>query len=57
MKSVSGKESAKALERHGWKLLRVHGAFMAATTFIEKQKALFGSLSRFTGTKFLSWDC
>jgi len=26
MKSVSGKEFARVLERHGWKLLRVHGS-------------------------------
>ncbi len=26
MKSVSGKELAKTLERHGWKLLRVNGS-------------------------------
>ena len=26
MKSVSGKELAKVLERHGWKLLWVHGS-------------------------------
>lgn len=26
MKSVSGKELAKVLERHGWILLRVHGS-------------------------------
>jgi len=26
MKSVSGKELAKALERNGWQLLRVHGS-------------------------------
>ena len=26
MKSVSGKELAKALERHGWSLLRVEGS-------------------------------
>ncbi len=26
MKSVSGKEFAKALERHGWSLLRVQGS-------------------------------
>ena len=26
MKSVSGKEFAKVLERHGWTLLRVHGS-------------------------------
>ncbi|HZT61328.1 MAG TPA: type II toxin-antitoxin system HicA family toxin [Pyrinomonadaceae bacterium] len=26
MKSVSGKELAKALERHGWTLLRVQGS-------------------------------
>ncbi len=26
MKSVSGKEFAKALERHGWVLLRVNGS-------------------------------
>ena len=26
MKSVSGKALAAALERHGWKLLRVHGS-------------------------------
>jgi predicted RNA binding protein YcfA (HicA-like mRNA interferase family) len=26
MKSISGKEFAKSLERHGWKLLRVNGS-------------------------------
>jgi predicted RNA binding protein YcfA (HicA-like mRNA interferase family) len=26
MKPVSGKELAKVFERHGWKLLRVHGS-------------------------------
>ena len=26
MKSVSGREFAKAVERHGWELLRVHGS-------------------------------
>jgi predicted RNA binding protein YcfA (HicA-like mRNA interferase family) len=26
MKSVSGKELARVLERHGWKLLRVQGS-------------------------------
>ncbi len=26
MKSVSGKDLAKAVERHGWTLLRVHGS-------------------------------
>ena len=26
MKSVSGKELAKLLERHGWMLLRIHGS-------------------------------
>jgi predicted RNA binding protein YcfA (HicA-like mRNA interferase family) len=26
MKSVSGKEFAKLVERHGWGLLRVHGS-------------------------------
>jgi len=26
MKAVSGKELARVLERHGWKLLRVHGS-------------------------------
>ncbi len=26
MKSISGKELAKILERHGWKLLRVSGS-------------------------------
>ena len=26
MKTVSGKQLAKALERHGWKLLRIHGS-------------------------------
>ncbi|HUX09630.1 MAG TPA: type II toxin-antitoxin system HicA family toxin [Terriglobia bacterium] len=26
MKSVSGKELARALERHGWQLLRIHGS-------------------------------
>ena len=26
MKSVSGKELARALERHGWTLLRIHGS-------------------------------
>jgi predicted RNA binding protein YcfA (HicA-like mRNA interferase family) len=26
MKSVSGKEFAKAVERHGWRLLRVQGS-------------------------------
>ncbi|MBN1569174.1 MAG: type II toxin-antitoxin system HicA family toxin [Acidobacteria bacterium] len=26
MKSLSGKELAKVLERHGWKLLRVQGS-------------------------------
>ena len=26
MRSVSGKELAKSLERHGWILLRVHGS-------------------------------
>jgi len=26
MKSVSGKRLARVLERHGWRLLRVHGS-------------------------------
>jgi len=26
MKSVSGKELARILERHGWQLLRIHGS-------------------------------
>jgi predicted RNA binding protein YcfA (HicA-like mRNA interferase family) len=26
MKSISGRELARALERHGWTLLRVHGS-------------------------------
>jgi predicted RNA binding protein YcfA (HicA-like mRNA interferase family) len=26
MKSVSGKELARVLERHGWQLLRIHGS-------------------------------
>ncbi len=26
MKTVSGKQLAKALERHGWSLLRIHGS-------------------------------
>jgi predicted RNA binding protein YcfA (HicA-like mRNA interferase family) len=26
MKSVTGKEFAKVLERNGWKLLRIHGS-------------------------------
>jgi predicted RNA binding protein YcfA (HicA-like mRNA interferase family) len=26
MKSVSGKELARLLERHGWTLLRIHGS-------------------------------
>jgi predicted RNA binding protein YcfA (HicA-like mRNA interferase family) len=26
MKSVSGKELAKVVERHGWELLRIHGS-------------------------------
>ena len=26
MKATSGKELAKVLERHGWRLLRVHGS-------------------------------
>lgn len=26
MKSISGKEFARLLERHGWSLLRVHGS-------------------------------
>jgi len=26
MKSVGGKRLARALERHGWRLLRVHGS-------------------------------
>ncbi|HEV2488218.1 MAG TPA: type II toxin-antitoxin system HicA family toxin [Candidatus Acidoferrales bacterium] len=26
MKAVSGKDLAKVLEHHGWKLLRVHGS-------------------------------
>ena len=26
MKSVSGKRFARVLERHGWRLLRVHGS-------------------------------
>ena len=26
MRSVSGKELARALERHGWQLLRTHGS-------------------------------
>ncbi len=26
MKPISGKQLAKILERHGWKLLRVHGS-------------------------------
>ena len=26
MKSVSGKELAKLVERHGWELMRIHGS-------------------------------
>jgi predicted RNA binding protein YcfA (HicA-like mRNA interferase family) len=26
MKSVSGKDLARTLERHGWQLLRIHGS-------------------------------
>ncbi len=26
MKSVSGKELARLVERHGWKVLRIHGS-------------------------------
>ena len=26
MKSVSGKEFSRIIERHGWKLLRIHGS-------------------------------
>ncbi len=26
MKSVSGKELARVVERHGWQLLRIHGS-------------------------------
>lgn len=26
MKAVSGKERARVLERHGWRLLRIHGS-------------------------------
>ena len=26
MKSISGKELARVLERHGWQLLRIHGS-------------------------------
>jgi predicted RNA binding protein YcfA (HicA-like mRNA interferase family) len=26
MKSVSGKELARVLERHGWQLIRIHGS-------------------------------
>jgi predicted RNA binding protein YcfA (HicA-like mRNA interferase family) len=26
MKAISGKELSRILERHGWKLLRVHGS-------------------------------
>lgn len=26
MKSVSGRDLAKAVERHGWELLRIHGS-------------------------------
>ncbi|HEY5607119.1 MAG TPA: type II toxin-antitoxin system HicA family toxin [Alphaproteobacteria bacterium] len=26
MRSLSGKELAKIVERHGWKLLRIHGS-------------------------------
>jgi len=26
MKAISGKQLARILERHGWKLLRVHGS-------------------------------
>ncbi|MEW6236209.1 MAG: type II toxin-antitoxin system HicA family toxin [Candidatus Omnitrophota bacterium] len=26
MKCISGKELAQALERHGWRLLRIHGS-------------------------------
>ncbi len=26
MKSVSGRELAKVVERHGWELLRIHGS-------------------------------
>ncbi len=26
MKSLSGREFARLIERHGWKLLRIHGS-------------------------------
>jgi len=26
MKSISGKELARVVERHGWQLLRIHGS-------------------------------
>ena len=32
MKAVSGKELSKALERHGWVLMRVHGSLTSTAS-------------------------
>ncbi|WP_245486599.1 hypothetical protein [Mesorhizobium sp. M7A.F.Ca.MR.176.00.0.0] len=50
MKSISGKEFARAVERQGWKLLRIAGSFCAspeATTSMASREALFGFQSLF----------
>jgi predicted RNA binding protein YcfA (HicA-like mRNA interferase family) len=44
MKSVSGKDFAKALERHGWSLLRVQGSI----TFMVRPEAIFAFPCPFT---------
>lgn len=46
MKSVSGKEFTKVLERNGWVLLRIEGSHH----IMETQEAMYVSLFRFTET-------
>lgn len=47
MKSVSGKEFVKVLERHGWVLLRIK----AAIIFLENKEAMFAFQLRFMEIK------
>jgi hypothetical protein len=47
MKSVSGKEFAKVLERHGWSLLRIQGSHQ----IYGKTVPTSGCPSLFTATK------
>jgi predicted RNA binding protein YcfA (HicA-like mRNA interferase family) len=53
MRSVSGKELIKTLERHGWTLLRVQGSHH----IYGKAVVILGSPFRFTGVRLLKPDC